>query len=186
MFCSPSFKSFSVLVNKIVLLRYSYFGTESQSKVTLERFSSFFFFLSSCKWYCSLNLKRGKRGTKLIIMQLCCITAPLNSFYLGCDLNEPTVFSRFSAQDNQALRKSRRDARQRRDGDLQGCVTRAGRPSNLGLRGAFFRKELCSHGQKELDGEVTGKEALLKIQGEKKPASGVTTNGNSACCTHRK
>lgn len=69
---------------------------------------------------------------------------------------------------------------------MVGCVTRAGRRSNLGLRGAFFRKELCSHGQKELDREVTGKEALLKIQGEKNPASGVTTNGNSACCTHRK
>lgn len=51
---------------------------------------------------------------------------------------------------------------------MVGCVTRAGRRSNLGLRGAFFRKELCSHGQKELDREVTGKEALLKIQGEKK------------------
>lgn len=74
------------------------------------------------------------------------------------------------------LGKSPRDASRRRDGDSQGelwmvrCVTRAGRRSNLGLRGHFFsfffffREELCFPGQKDLDREVTGKEAISKIQ----------------------
>lgn len=52
-------------------------------------------------------------------MQLCCITAPPNSFYLGCGLNEPTVFSRVSAQDTRALGKSPGDVSRQRDGDLQ-------------------------------------------------------------------
>lgn len=140
--------------------------------MTLERFSSHSF-LFSCKWYCSRNLKRAKRGTKLIIMQLCCITAPLNSFYLGWDLNEPTVFSRFSAQDTGALGKSLRDPSRRQDGDLLGklwrvrCVTQDGRRSNLGLRGHFSREEFYFPGQKDLDEEATGKEELFKIQDEK-------------------
>lgn len=108
-------------------------------------------------------------------MQLCCITAPLNSFYLGCDLNEPTVFSQFSAQDNQALRKSLRDARRRRDGDLQGelwmvgCVTRAGRRSNLGLRGHFSENNYVLMDKKNLTGKLLERKHCWKSRVKKIP-----------------
>lgn len=47
--------------------------------MTLERFP-FFVLMQMIRF---LNSQGTKRGTKLIIMQLCCIAAPLNSFYFG-------------------------------------------------------------------------------------------------------
>ena len=41
----------------------------------------------------SFHSQGSKRGTKLIIMQLCCITAPLNSFHHGEHLTEHVLLT---------------------------------------------------------------------------------------------
>lgn len=80
--CSPlknNKKTLMMLKNSMLLLQCNYFCMDSECTMTLGQFS----FLSSMQMILFFNSLERKRGTKLIIMQLSCITAPLDSFYLG-------------------------------------------------------------------------------------------------------